>query len=239
MRKIIFKTLIFIIAVGFLSSCEEVDNPTPTNELMQGVWELTEAYDAGDNGDNDIINKVSPLAVPNLISLNSTNGVFSTSAPLFMYIVYGDSKFMEVSSQLDQAFLYADSDFGLTQGEWSLTKGKTTDHFAIEMKMKFPTAQTITTLLNMMNITPPAFVESVIYHKFVNVKVEIDDKNPDVMWWTFDDETIPEYNIKDENLNYVLWHGVSTNDFSRCTLKFEKRIKAIDDIVSESYAQQE
>ena len=55
------------------------------------------------------------------------------------------------------------------------------------------------------------------------------------MWWIFDDETIPEYNIKDENLNYVLWHGISVNAFSRCSLKFEKRVKSIDQMVSEAY----
>lgn len=233
-KNISIKLILVLALAAFFSSCEElIDDPTPTHELMQGVWELTEAYN-----ENDVLitEKVSPLEVPNLMHLNSSNGATSTSAPLFMYIIYGESRFNQIVSQLDNAFSYADSDFGLTQGEWSLTKNKVTDHFAIEMKMKFPTAQTISTILNLMNIATPSFYEDfIIYHKFKNVHVEIDEENPNVMWWHFDDETIPEYNIKNEELDYVSWTGVQVSSFSRCSLRFEKRVDSIDQMVDEAY----
>lgn len=233
-KNISIKLILVLALAAFFSSCEElIDDPTPTHELMQGVWELTQAYDSNDN---NFLEDVSNLDVPNLMYLNGTNGVTSTSAPLFMYIVYGKSRFVEVSSTLDNIFSYGSSDFGLTQGEWSLTKNKVTDHFAIEMKMKFPTAQSIDNILNLMGINSPAFIEAVIYHKFKNVHVEIDEENPNIMYWHFDDETIPEYNYKNENLDYVSWTGVQVNSFSRCSLTFEKRVSSIEQIVDEAYS---
>ena len=227
--------IIFTLTVTlFFSSCKkEEEEPTPTNDLMEGVWEVTEVKNSNDSV---ITNTVSPLLVKNLIHLNSANSVNSTAGPLFMYIVYGNSKFMKVVSQLDQAFKYSDADFGLTEGEWGIKKGEVTDHFTIEMKLKFPGQQTITDLLELMGINPPSFMEPVIYHKFMNIKVEINDENPEVMYWTFDDSTTPEYNIKDENLQYALWTGISTNSFSRCKIKLEKRVKPISDMVQEAYA---
>lgn len=222
-----------VIIFPFLfSSCKKEDKPTPTNQLMEGVWKVTEVKDANDS---NITAKVSPLLVPNLIQLNSTNGVNSTAGPLFMYIVYGDSKFMNIVSQLDQAFLYSESDFGLTEGEWGIKKEEVTDHFTIEMKLKFPSMNTINSLLNLMGINPPSFVEWVIYHKFMNVSVSIDDSNKDEMYWAFTDATVPEYNIKDENLHYVLWTGVETNTFSRCRIKLARQAKTIQQMVTESY----
>ena len=223
---------LLIIVPFFFSSCKKEDKPTPTNQLMEGVWEVTEVRDVNDS---NVTTKVSPLLVPNLIQLNSTNGVNSTAGPLFMYIVYGDSKFISIASQLDQAFKYSDSNFGLTEGEWGIKKEEVTDQFTIEMKLKFPTVQVIEDLLNLMNITPPAFIESVIYHKFMNVKVAIDDSNKDQMLWTFDDATTPQYNIKDENLQYVLWVGVSTSTFSRCRVKLTKQVSSIQQMVTDHY----
>ncbi len=232
-RTVTLKWLVVLIIVPFfLSGCDKEEKPTPTNQLMEGVWKVTEVRDANDS---NITSRVSPLVVPNLIQLNSTNGVNSTAGPLFMYIVYGDSKFIQITSQLDQAFKYSDSNFGLTEGEWGIKKEEVTDHFSIEMKMKFPTVQTIEDILNMMGITPPAFVESVIYHKFTNVKVSINDVDKDVMWWDFDNETVPVYNIKDENLNYVLWTGVTTSSFSRCKVKLERQVSTIQQMVTDAY----
>jgi hypothetical protein len=173
--------------------------------------------------------------VPNLIQLNSTNGVNSTAGPFFMYLVYGDSKFIQITSQLDQAFKYSDSNFGLTEGEWGIVKEEVVGNFTIEMKLKFPTVQTLEDILNMMGISPPAFIESVIYHKFKNVGVSIDDSNKDEMWWYFDNDVVPVYNIKDANLDYVLWSGISTNSFSRCKVRLERQVSTIQQMVTDAY----
>lgn len=233
MKIRIFYALVVFAFSMTIFSCKKLDDPTPTNDLMEGVWEVTEVKNANDS---DITKSVSPLVVANLIHLNSSNSVNSTAGPLFMYLVYGNSKFVKIASQLDQAFKYGDADFGLTEGEWGIKKGEVTDHFTIEMKLKFPGQQTITDLLEIMGINPPSFMEPVIYHKFMNVKVVINDENPELMYWVFDDETTPEYNIKDENLHYQLWNGISTNVFSRCTIKLEKRVTAITDMVNDAYA---
>ena len=231
--NVLLFTMSIVISIAFLfSSCKKEKEPTPTNQLMEGVWKVVEVRDANDS---NVTTKVSPLLVPNLIQFNSTNGVISTSGPLFMYIVYGDSKFMNIASQLDQAFKYSDSNFGLTEGEWGILKEKVTDNFTIEMKLKFPTVQTIEDILNMMGINPPAFFESVIYHKFMKVKVQIDDNNKDEMWWDFNNETIPEYNIKDQYLHYVLWTGVSTSSFSRCRVRLQKQVSTIQQMVTDAY----
>lgn len=230
-----YPLIILVLSFSIIvSSCKKKEEePTPTNDLMEGVWQVTEVKNANDS---DITQSVSPLLVANLIHLNSSNSVNSTAGPLFMYIVYGNSKFIKIASQLDQAFKYSDADFGLTEGEWGIKKGEVTDHFTIEMKLKFPGQQTITDLLDIMGINPPSFMEPVIYHKFMNIGVMVNDENPDVMYWIFDDATQPEYNIKDENLHYVLWNGMSTSAFSRCKIKLEKRIKPINDLVQEAYA---
>ena len=233
-RTVTLKWLVILIIVPFFfTSCEKENNPTPTNELMEGVWKITMVKDANDS---NITSRVSPLLVPNLVHLNSTNGVNSTAGPFFMYLVYGDSKFMNVVSQLDQAFKYGDSNFGLTEGEWGIVKEEVVDHFTIEMKLKFPTVQTIEDILNMMGISPPAFIESVIYHKFKNVGVTISDDNKDEMWWYFDELTVPVYNIKNADLEYVLWTGVSTNTFSRCKVKLERQVSTIQQMVTDSYS---
>ena len=227
-QLVLLGTIILIV-----SSCEKaVDPVTPTNDLMEGVWKVTEAYDADDSS---IVQKVNPLLVASIFDLNSTNGVITTASPMFMYIVYGKSRFIEIIGEMDQAFKYNVVDFGLTLGEWGIKKGEVVDRFTIEMKMKFPTIQTIENLLQLMGIQIPSLFEEVIYHKFTNVKVTIDDNNPNVMWWEFDDSTVPFYNIKDDQLNFVLWNGVDVNTFTRSKYKLEKQIKGIQVLVDEAY----
>ena len=234
--NILTKQLVLLgTIILILSSCDLENEPepvTPTNDLMEGVWKVTEAYDADDSS---IIAKVNPLLVASIFDLNSTNGVITTAGPMFMYIVYGKSRFVQIISQIDQVFKYNVVDFGLTLGEWGIKKGEVVDRFTIEMKMKFPTIQTIENLLQLMNIQIPSLFETIIYHKFTNVKVTIDDNNPNVMWWEFDDNTVPFYNIKDDQLNFVLWNGVDVNTFTRSKYKLEKQIKGIQGLVDEAY----
>ena len=67
---------LIIFVPFFFSSCEKEDKPTPTNQLMEGVWKVVEVRDINDS---NVTAKVNALLVPNLIQLNSTNGVNSTS----------------------------------------------------------------------------------------------------------------------------------------------------------------
>ena len=218
--------LVVIIAIAFTSCTEE---KTPTHELMQGVWEVTEAYD---ENDSSIMENVNHL-IPTYITLDDANGVISTAGPMFMYIVYGKSNFVKVTSKLDEAFKYAD--LTLTNGEFFMNKDEVVDRFTIEMKLEFPFTETITSILDLMGLGIPSFMEPVIYHKFKDIKVEIDDTNKEMMIWTFDTQTTAVYNIKDEYGDYVSWTGMSTESFQKCTFVLTKRVGDIEQFVSDSY----
>jgi hypothetical protein len=234
--------MLYIVTICFFSCKKDeasdpvqqiFDSITPTNRLMEGVWKVVEVRDS-----NNVIvtDKVSPLLVSNLFQFNSSNGVMSTAGPLFMYMIYGDSCYTIIRNQLDQSFVYSDMNYGLTEGEWNIQKEIVTDRFTIELKLKYPTVQKIDELLNLMGIPPPAFIESIIYHKFLNVKIAIDDANKDQMIWDFDETIFYRSNIKDENLDFVLWLGVPEHYFSHCSIKLERQSSSIQQLVADAYA---
>jgi len=108
------------------------------------------------------------------------------------------------------------------------------DVFTIEMNMKFLTLESFTTILEIMNINPPSFIEEVIYHKFIDIQVEIDDENDQQMVWTWTDTTQPLYNIKDEFGNPVAWQGIPWEAFTRGRFVFQKKVKSITELAQES-----
>ena len=222
--------ILFIAILTFsVSSCEKVDE-TPTDELMQGVWEVTEATDADGT---DIMPNITGLC-PTFIALDDADGVISTAGPMFMYIVYGKSNFISVSSKLNQVFDYAS--LTLTNGEFFMEKDQVTDNFTIEMKLKFPGAQTVESVLNILGLgLPSSLTDVVVYHKFKNVMVEIDELNPDQMIWQFDAATEAVYNIKDKYGDPITWNGISVTQFSKCRFVLSKKVKTIQQCVSDSY----
>ena len=247
MRLILCSKLIVILFLGLfiITNCKKDKEttsvikdsipfvPTPTYQLMENVWQVAEVRDANDS---DITVKISPLLVPNLFKLDSMNFVKSTAGPLFMYIVYGDTRYISMISQIDQVFKYSDASFGLTEGEWGIIKDGVVDHFTIEIRQKFPTIASLVDILNLMGVAVPSFIEPTIYHKFSNVKVSINDANKDTMWWEFNNSTIPVYNVKDIDSNYVLWSGVSASSFSRCKIKLVKKYSTIEQLVIDAYS---
>lgn len=69
---------------------------------MQGNWELTSAVDASGQ---DIRSKVAfPVTV---MQLTDDNGMVGTIGPMFMYVVYGDSRRVDIAGAIDQVFDYA------------------------------------------------------------------------------------------------------------------------------------
>lgn len=232
-KKILFKGIIFILmAALFMPSCEDPEDPTPTNELMEGVWEVSAIYDEDNVGILDSIT----LFFPVFFHLDDVNSVNSTAGPLFMYIVYGGSRFINVVSKFDDIFKYVD--FQLTEGEWFIDKNKVVDNFTVEIKMRFPTMETLDEVFQLLNLDLPEIVEDaidiVIYHKFKFVSIDIGDENPDVMVWEFTDAVVPTYNTKDQYGDPVLYTGISVNEFSRCRIVFQKKVKSILDLVGEA-----
>lgn len=233
MTKQLSFRFLFILPLFLLifSSCEEIerlqDEPTPTRDLMHGVWEVVEAYDTSGNSIVDQVN----FLLPTYLKFDDYNSVSSTAGPMFMYIVYGKNRFTDITSKLDAAFDYIS--YNWTTGEYGIKDG-VQNEFTIEMKLKFPTTGTIDEILDLMNINPPQLFEPIIYHKFLNVNIQIDEDNPKEMIIEFDDNVEPIYNIKDSDLNYVLWDGVNVNAYSRSYFILKKRSTSLRDLIDNS-----
>jgi hypothetical protein len=219
--------MVVVGAVVFICQCGLINlkSPVPTKTKMEGVWQVTEAYDAGGTS---ILNKIQFPVVG--FYLTSDNSVVSTAGPMTMYIVYGDSKYTQIASYIDQVFNYASLNFN-SGGEWFIGGGEA-GRFTLEMKLEgLPGQKSLTTLLNYLGIAQN-YLDVVVYHKFQDVKVSFDSLSDTVMTWEFDDSTLAVYNTKDSYGNYVLWRGWPTDSFTRCRFVLTKRSKSLTDLVS-------
>jgi hypothetical protein len=224
---------IIIIAFSFaLASCEK--EVTPTKVRMQGTWELTAAED---ESGADIKSKIAfPVTV---IQLTDDNGMLGTQGPMFTYTVYGGSKWMDISGKIKQVFDYANLRFNT--GEF-FVEGGNPDRFTVEAKLQATAAagglSDILTILGVGN----GWIQQVIYHKFINVKVTFPNEEPknekddteDVMVWEFDGETTAAYNYKDAQGNTILWQGWPVDKFTKGKYTFTKKVKGLNDIVKEN-----
>lgn len=240
MIKNLFKVQAIILAVMFvISSCEPVEDPTPTNELMEGVWKITKIVDEN----NEDITQTVTNWFPTFIHLDGQNSVNSTAGPLFMYIVYGKSRFINVASKVDDVFKYAN--IQLTEGEWFIDKNKVVDNFTVEIKMRFPTAQTLNDVFTIFNVPAPEFVQDaldlIVYHRFKYVTVEVNEVTPNEMIWEFNSKVAADYNTKDQYGDKIAYTGIPVSSFSKCRITFAKQVKGINqltqDAVNEGYGQ--
>jgi len=221
-RSKTFRPLFVVVFLTLLASC--LKDETPTKTKMEGVWEVTNVYNAQGT---DITNKVEFPVVA--FHLSSDNTVISTAGPLIMYVVYGDNKYTQIAADIDQVFNYVSLD--VTGGEFFIGGG-VQDRFTLEMKLEgLPGQKALTTLLDMLGITQD-YLDLVIYHKFMDVGVSF-DVTGDQMTWTIDDQTTAVYNTKDNYGNYLLWQGWPVNSFSKCSIVLKKRSVELKDIVTE------
>ena len=224
--KLIVNLLIvsFITVTLFLNSCTK--DATPTKTLMEGVWTVSHVYDA--SGSDHALKLNFPITA---FWLTSDNSISSTSGPMMMYVVYGDSKYTQIASDIDQVFNYVNLDY--TGGEYFVGDGVVTN-FTLEMKLQgLPGQHALTDLLTLIGINA-SFLNTVIYHKFENVGISFADDN-NTMTWTIDDNTTALYNTKDTNGNYVLWGGWPVNNFSRCTIVLNNQVKTLDQVVTDAH----
>jgi hypothetical protein len=199
----------------------------PTQSRMEGIWEVTEAYN---EGGESILDSISiPIT---LFHLEGNQGLISTAGPMTTYLVYGGSKYASVASKIDQVFNYANIEPG--DGEWFIEGGQVT-RFTIELKLEgIPGQSSLTDLLGWLGIGGD-YLDVVIYHKFIGVKVTFDNWEDSVMTWEFDNTTKAVYNIKNKTTgNYELWDGWPTDNFSRCKFVLTKRSKDIEDLIKEA-----
>ena len=232
--KIILKYILISAIILSIFSCEKDENePTPTNDLMEGVWKLNQITDTAGI---DITDNVMGF-FPGYLHLDDANTATSTVGPLFMYIIYGDSKFINITSKFDEIFKYAD--IQLTQGEWFIDKNKTVDNFTIEIKMRFPTAETFNEAIQILDLPLPEAVldavDIIIYHKFKYTGVYIDDEHPDVMTWNFNKNILTEYTTKDDQGDKQAF-TLSTNSFTKCNITWVREVKSINSLVEETVA---
>ncbi len=236
MKKLTPLLLLFTVLI-FLQSCTPEE--TPTKLAMQGNWELVSAVDASGN---DI---TSQIAFPvTAIQLTDDNGMLGTQGPMFTRIVYGDSKWIEVSGKIKQVFDYAN--LRLNTGEFFVGEN-VQPIFTVEAKLQATAAAggVLSDILQLVGVNSSYF-QQVIYHKFTNVKVSFPNKaknesflNPDknksdrynTMVWEFTNETQAFYNYKDANGNSVVWNGFPVADFKKGTYTFKKFTTGLNDFV--------
>lgn len=219
MRNTSFLIALAMMSLLFFNSCEKTETATKTR--MQGNWELTAATNAAGT---DIKQKVAfPVTV---IQLTDDNGMVGTLSPMFMYIVYGESKWIDIAGKIDQVFDYAN--FRFNTGEFFVDPG-IQETFTVEAKLQATAvAGGLIDILTLAGVDASWF-QQVVYHKFINVSVYFDDD--DHMTWEFTDNTQPVYNYKDGQGNYVLWQGIPVNGFTRATFNFTRRTQTLNEVV--------
>jgi len=208
------------------SGCDLVQEETPTKTQMEGTWEVTKAVDMSTG--QDITSRINfPITA---FHLSSDGTIISTAGPLIMYIVYGDSKYVQIASDIDQVFNYASLD--LNGGEFFIGGGVET-RFTLEMKLEgLPGQKALTTLLELIGIGND-YLDVVVYHKFQDVKIDFTEDG-NTMYWEIDNGTTAIYNTKDNYGNYVLWQGWPINNFSKVQITMEKRVKDIRDLIEDT-----
>lgn len=229
-QLLILRIFIFAGFIAIFSSCLEEEQPTKV--LMQGNWQLTAAVD--ENG-KDILSDVAfPVTV---IQLTDDNGMVGTQGPMFTYVVYGGSKWIQASGKIKQIFDYAN--FRFSTGEFFVGEGQQ-ETFTVEAKLQATAA--VGGLKDVLEIFGVAngFLQQTIYHKFIDVKVSFQDQGTSkegrdqIMVWEFTPTTVGAYNYKDAQGNPLVWNGWPVDKFSRAKFTFTKRTQGINELVSEA-----
>jgi hypothetical protein len=225
MKRILYAAIGLFLLAGF-NACDLVQDEPPTKTQMESTWQVTQAINTTTGA--DFTSQVNfPITA---FHLSSDGTIISTAAPLMMYIVYGDSKYTQIASQIDQVFNYAS--LNLNGGEFFIGGG-VQSRFTLEMKLEgLPGQQALTTLLGILGIGN-AYLDVVVYHKFMDVGVEFSE-DYNTMVWTIDGTTTALYNTKDNYGNYVLWNGWPVNNFTHVEVTMEKRVKDIPDLIEEA-----
>lgn len=225
----IFKrVMVLALLAATISGCNLTSlNTTPTKQKMQGTWVLTQATDAQGM---DITQKVSfPITA---IQLSDDNGMVGTMGPMFTYLVYGGSNWVEASAKMDQLFDYANVRFNT--GEFFVADG-VVDNFTVEAKLQATAIAGGSSLIDILKIfgVNTSFLQQTVYHKFVNVVVKFNGN--DTMIWEFDSLTKASYNYKNSTGDFVSWNGWPTNSFQKCQFVFTRKTLKLEDIVRNSY----
>ncbi|MFZ4398417.1 MAG: hypothetical protein ACOYO1_00165 [Bacteroidales bacterium] len=224
MKRNIFLVVFMLFIIGFFIACEEQEKEIPpTKSSMEGVWKVSNVTNSTGQ---DITAQLSYPVVA--FHLSSDGTVISSAGPLIMYIVYGQSKYTEIASMIDQVFNYSTLSFN--GGEFFIGGG-VQSRFTLEMKLEgLPGQKSLTTLLDLLGVGND-YLDVVVYHKFKDVGVSF-SKDYQTMTWNLDAITSAVYNRKDNYGNYVLWNGWPVTGFQHCQITLTKQSKDIKDVIS-------
>ncbi len=216
------------LLLSMFTSCSLVDElieeETPTKTKMQGVWQVVEVKEIGTDT-LDILDTLN-LKVPSYIHIKENTHFASSAGPLFLYIVYGRSKWTQVTSKIDQLFDYAN--LTTTDGRW-FSGGGVVETFTPQVTLSFPSSAAFKTVLGLFGVGN-GHLDTYIEHKFKDVSISF--TNDDTMYWEWTELTDGEYNKLDDQGDPVLWHGWEAEEYSRCRLKLVKRVGTLTELIS-------
>jgi len=143
--------------------------------------------------------------------------------------VYGGSMYTNIASKVDAVFDY--SNYKTTSGNWNCGDG-VVDSFTLQVALQGPPGvSSFVNLLQDLGIAINMRVP-VIYHKFLGVRVSVNDPvEADTMTWEIDRTTTAEYHMVDANLDNIPWTGWPATRFSKCRFILAKRSQTIHDVI--------
>ncbi len=228
--KNVVKLAVLALLVGMFSGCDFIldpEAPTPTETLMQeNMWEVTAVYDENDpykNIADSLRLGLGNAEVPFVFNMKDLNDFNSTAGPLFLYLVYGDSKWTNIAGKVDQVFDYLDAD-AIASGTWGLGSGVVST-FMFEVKLQPPGFNSLVSVIEDL-FGLQAFsqkIDKYALHKFKKVEVSFEG---DKMIWEVTDQVETEYTTQvwsDAQSDLVeIPFAIEGNNYSRCIIEFEK-----------------
>ncbi len=224
MMKLIGVALLFSMFTSCSLVDELIEDETPTKTKMQGVWEVVEVKEIGTDT-LDILNTLNPK-IPSFIHIKENTHFSSTAGPLFLYIVYGRSKWTQIMSKVDQFFDYAK--LTTTDGRW-FSGGGVVETFTPQVTLSFPSSSAAKSFLELFGVGNGYF-DTYIEHKFKDVSISF--TNDDTMYWEWTESTVGEYNKMTDEGDLLLWHGWEADKYSRCRLKLVKRVGTLTELIT-------
>lgn len=232
MKKIV-KLVGVALLLGMFSGCgvlDSLDDPTPTETLMEGVWEVTAVYDMG--ASDPAVNMLDSIGlgyntrkVPQYMKLSEDGYIQTTAGPLFLYLVYGNKNWTNFFGKLDDVFKYADLEF--TNGNWAIDNGVVSD-FDIRITLMPPSMKTFTSILELFGVNTQQ-IKSYLLHEFLNVDVTVKGSNR--MEWEWTNDVLATYFTSGDNFTEEKWLGFEASKYTRCKIVFEKRAGTLQDLV--------
>lgn len=223
----------FVLTLGCSELANQLldDSPAiPTADLLPGVWKVTEAIRLDDS--TSFLAEIS-RPIPAYFWLTRDQSISSTAGALWTYIVYGKSSFVNTLGVIDNFLNYVNLDYN--GGEYGVGEG-VVDHIAVELKLFMLGTVALKDFLGLLGVPALSIVNTILYHKFLDVDIEISDDGQ-TMTWLIDDNSAARYNYKVAGPDVIkaVWDGVSVSTFTRCEITLTKQLSTLNVLVNDAY----